>query len=329
MQHANLLETLENVIPDDMLLRIAPVLTPSPSLSSLRQSAAARFQSENVSGSDDEKPEPLSQSPDVASPRSPQFSMPNFGSNSAAAVGKRHSTGGGAVWTSQASPPATSSSSNRPVGKRHSMWAVSDAKTQNAAALPSSIKRLSLSQASAAQQFIKAGGSQDGSPSSVTVSPVDQFQAQSPPSAHPRVSSSTSVLVKRHPARSSLSIPHAPSQQTAGNPMHRVEFDSQAESSGMLESLAEDDEDVESLDHDDVKEAPRGNAIVRSSGPQQAQQRRSSLAIAAEPKKQSWAPTVASMSMGSRRGSAAVPSLLHAAASSGIAVKGSRRASLY
>jgi hypothetical protein len=71
MQHANLLETLENVIPDDMLLRIAPALTPSPSLSSLRESAAARFQNENVSGSDDEKPEPLSQSPPADSTSSP------------------------------------------------------------------------------------------------------------------------------------------------------------------------------------------------------------------------------------------------------------------
>jgi len=76
MDHANLLETLENVIPEDMLLRIAPAVSPTASpaadsLTSLRQSAAARFQNENVSGSDDEKPEPLAQSPSIDSTRSP------------------------------------------------------------------------------------------------------------------------------------------------------------------------------------------------------------------------------------------------------------------
>jgi len=74
MERANLLETLENVIPDDMLMQIAPALTSvqsSSALSSLRMSAAARFHNGSVSGSDDEKPEPLSLSPDVDSPRSP------------------------------------------------------------------------------------------------------------------------------------------------------------------------------------------------------------------------------------------------------------------
>ena len=161
MERANLLETLENVVPQDVLLRIAPVLaatsTRTESLSSLRESAAARFQNGSVGGSDDEKPEPLSESSDTENTRSPRPS------DRASLMPSRRSS----MWAGDA-PSAASRLSEGSEGKRHSMWA--GGSPSSAAA---STRRLSLSTRSG----------QSDSPSPVTVSPVAQRQEQLPSSS--------------------------------------------------------------------------------------------------------------------------------------------------
>jgi hypothetical protein len=313
MQHANLLETLENVMPEEMLQRIVPILTSSPSLSSLRQSAAARFQSGNVSGSDDEKPEPLSQSP-LTSATSPHVKFSMQSSNGG--TGKRHSMWAGGSWGGEASPPSASTSSNHSAGKRHSMWAGSGA--GSASALPSPDRRLSLSRASAQRQFTEAGGSQSNSPSSVTVSPVAQLQARPPSLARSSTSPGSIELLKQTPARASLSIP-AHLQHTAEDSASFQHAQFRSQGSSKLEAMAEDDEVAESLDN--VVEAQRAIANVNAGGAKQAQQQNVSLArVPGEPRRQSWAP--ASTLKDAHAGSA--KSLAHAAAS-----KGSKRRSVF
>ena len=300
-------------MPEDMLQRIAPIINPSPSLSTLRQSAAARFQSGNVSGSDDEKPEPLSQSP-LTSANSPRANFSMQGSNGA--TGKRHSMWAGDSWSGEASPPSASPSSNHSAGKRYTMWAGSGA--GSASALTSVGKRLSLSQASALRQFTQAGGSQSNSPSSVTVSPVAQLQAQSPSRALSASSPGSTTLLKQTPKRASLSIP-AHLQRTAADSASFQHAQFRSQGSSRLEAMEEDDEESESLDN--VLEAPRAIATVSAGGAKQALQRNASLApVAGEPKRQSWAPS--STLIDTRAGSAA--SVARAAAS-----KGSKRRSLF
>ncbi len=288
MQHANLLETLENVIPDDMLLRIAPALTPSPSLSSLRESAAARFQNENVSGSDDEKPEPLSQSPPADSTSSPSRGVSARGANASA-------------------------------DKRHSMWAGSGTKSESAAA--SSMRRLSLSQVSALQQFTATGGGHSNSPSSVTVSPVaQQLQNQSTAPAHSGISPRNAALFNRNPARSSLSIPQALPRNSVS--VHHVQFHQQSD--GKLQSTAEDDEYAESLEN---MQAEVASDTTYSTGArkQTLQAGSNSASAAGGSRRQSWA--AAAGARDSRAAAASLPVQATLVSSSGA--KGSKRRSLF
>ena len=177
IERANLLETLENVVPQDLLVRIAPALTATSrreSLSSLRESAAARFQNGSVGSSDDEKPEPLSESPDSQGASSPRGAramlVPNRGGSMLAG-----------------DEPSAALSSNGSAGKRHSMWA-GDSPSRAA----SSTKRLSLSH--------NAGTGQSDSPSSVTVSPVAQRQVRpsSSSAVSDRASGSSEASKKSH-----------------------------------------------------------------------------------------------------------------------------------
>ncbi len=197
MERANLLETLENVVPHDLLLRIAPVLSAAAqknSLSSLRESAAARFQNGSVSGSDDEKPEPLSQSPVTDGARSPPGEHVRHMTQS-----KRSS-----MWAGDAPPQPAASRSSGSEGKRHSIWPGGSPSS----AASSSARRLSLSQHAVPLQSLRAGASQDDSPSSMTASPVAQRQVQPASSA---LTSGTSALSKR----SSMWAGDAPPQPAA------------------------------------------------------------------------------------------------------------------
>jgi hypothetical protein len=82
MERANLLETLQNIVPQEWLSTIAPALAPfreshevsQSFIASLRKSASSRFQNGNASSSDDDKPEPLSDSPQSYSAAAPPAS---------------------------------------------------------------------------------------------------------------------------------------------------------------------------------------------------------------------------------------------------------------
>ena len=222
MDHANLLETLENVIPEDMLLRIAPAVSPSASpaadsLTSLRESAAARFQNENVSGSDDEKPEPLAQSPSIDSTRSPPGEQ--FSSDT-----QRTSLRPGSA------APSTSSSSNSLHARRKRQSMFSSSSAQSPHLQPPAARRFSMPQSSASvtlQSFALADGSQGNSPLSVTVSPVAQRHEPPLSSASRAAGERDLTPPSRAPVRSSFSS--TSDQQSAAaiveTNAHRVRFE--------------------------------------------------------------------------------------------------------
>ena len=124
------------------------------SLSSLRESAAARFQNGSVSGSDDEKPEPLSQSPVTDGAKSPPGERARHLTQS-----KRSS-----MWAGNAPPQPAASRTSGSEGQRHSMWPGGSPSS----VVSSSARRLSLSQHAAPLQSLHAGASQGDSPSSMT-----------------------------------------------------------------------------------------------------------------------------------------------------------------
>ena len=171
------------MIPDEMLQQIAPALISAQSssaLSSLRQSATARFHNGSVSGSDDEKPEPLTLTPRTDSPRSPP------------AVQLQLHDRRGSMWAGEAPRSNGLSVSDASASKRHSMWAGA-----SAAPSPSSSKRLSLSQTAQADRV------QSNLPES---GPANSPQMPSPPPAVTSSASAQAFTTKRPPSRSSLSI---------------------------------------------------------------------------------------------------------------------------
>jgi hypothetical protein len=222
MDHANLLETLENVVPEDMLLRIAPAISPNASpaadsLTSLRESAAARFQNENVSGSDDddEKPEPLTQSPPIDSTRSPPGEQ--FSSDA-----QRSSLRPGS-----AAPSASSSwNSLHARGKRQSVFAGSSADRPHLQPPAARRSSMPLSSASVTQHSVAlADGSQWNSPLSVTVSPV--AQRHEPPLSSASRAANTLTPPSFAPVRSLIISPsdQQPAAAIAETNAHRVRFE--------------------------------------------------------------------------------------------------------